>query len=70
VRELGLSDHDDDTLHAARRAGLAGRRAAGCDDGNPDVLIGPRLSAEARVRVLREALAAAEREVAVEAAGP
>jgi hypothetical protein len=68
VRELGLSDNDEDTLHAARRAGLAGRRAAGVDDGDPDVLVGPRLSAEARVRILRAALGAAEREVAVSAA--
>ena len=59
--ELGIGE-DDDTLHAARRAGLAGRRVAGHDDGEPDVLVGPRLSAEARVRVLREALASAERE--------
>lgn len=72
VRELGLSDNDEDTLHAARRAGLAGRRASGFDDGDPDVLIGPRLTAEARVRVLRAALATAEREaaVAVESAQP
>lgn len=64
VRELGLSDHDDDTLHAARRAGLAGRRAAGVDDGNADQLIGPRLTAAQRARVLRAAADAAEREAA------
>lgn len=64
VRELGLSDADDDTLHAARRAGLTGRRAAGFNDSDPDRLVGPRLSPQARVRVLREALASAEREVA------
>jgi hypothetical protein len=66
LAELGVRENDD-SLHAARRAGLVGRRAAGCDDGDPDVLIGPRLSAEARVRVLREALAAAEREAGMTA---
>ena len=30
-------------------------------DGDPDTLVGPRLSAQARVRVLRSALAEAER---------
>ena len=64
VRELGLSDDDEDTLHAARRAGFAGRRAAGADDGDPDVLIGPRLTAAQRARLLRTAAEAAEREAA------
>ena len=61
LAELGVRE-DDDSLHAARRAGLVGRRAAGCDDGDPDVLAGPRLLAEVRVRVLRGALERAERE--------
>jgi hypothetical protein len=37
----------------------------GVDDGDRDRLVGPRLSAEARVRVLRAALEAAELEAPV-----
>lgn len=62
VRELGLSLDDELVSHAARRAALAGRRAMGHDDGDPDMLIGPRLSAEQRAAVLRAALTVAERE--------
>lgn len=62
VRELGFSLDDKLVSHAARRSALAGRRAMGKDDGDPDMLIGPRLSAEQRVAMLRAALAVAERD--------
>lgn len=65
VHELGFTLDDERVSRAAQRAVLAGRRAAGSDDGDPDVLIGPRLSAEQRADVLRSALMVAEREAEV-----
>lgn len=52
-----------------RPRGRARRASRGrFDDGDADLLVGPRLPAEVRVRVLREALAAADREAVVVAA--
>lgn len=55
--ELGLTMDDALVLRAAKRAGLAARRAVGSDDGDPDVLVGPALSTDERRQVLRRALA-------------
>jgi len=63
VAELGLSLDDVPVLRAAQRAGLAARKALGQDDGDPDVQVGPALSAAERVRALSAALAVAEAEL-------
>lgn len=63
VGELGLSMDDVPVLRAAQRAGLAARQALGQDDGDPDVMVGPALSAAERVRALSAALAVAEAEL-------
>lgn len=56
IAELGLSFNDEPVLRAAKRAGLAARRAVGADDGDPDVAVGPALTAAERDRVLTAAL--------------
>ena len=61
VGELGLSMDDEPVRRVTQRAGLAGRRAMGRDDGDPDLLVGPRMSPVERVAVLRAALMVAER---------
>jgi hypothetical protein len=60
VSELGLDRADDAVMQTMKRAGVGARRAMGIDDGDPDVVIGPPLSPDERVRVLREALERAE----------
>ena len=68
VVEVGLSMDDEDTLHAARRAGLASRRAVGVDDGDPDRLVGTALTLRARARLLRAAADEAEQRAAAQEA--
>lgn len=55
VRELGLDEHSAEVLHAAQRAVYAGRRAAGQDDGDPDVEVGPKLTEAAQARARQAA---------------
>jgi hypothetical protein len=64
VNELGLDRADDAVMRTMKRAGVAARRAMGLDDGDPDVVIGPPLSPDERVRLLREALDRAEQDAA------
>jgi hypothetical protein len=64
VIELGVDRNDEGVERAMKRAGVAARRAQGHDDGDPDVLVGPPLSPDERVRVLRAALERAERDAA------
>lgn len=64
IGELGMPMNDEGVLRSAQRAGLTARRAVGHDDGDPDRDIGPRMSPDERVRVLRAALDKAEREAA------
>ncbi len=60
IGELGLSMDDATVLRAAKRAGLAARRAVGQDDGDPDLLIGPALTSAERGRLLADALTRAQ----------
>ncbi|TCK25438.1 hypothetical protein EV378_1246 [Pseudonocardia endophytica] len=61
VAELGLSDRDEPTWRAAKRAAIVARRAMGHEDADPDVHAGPRLSLRERATLLREAAERAER---------
>jgi hypothetical protein len=65
VGELGLSMRSEPVLRAAQRAALTARRQLGQDDGDPDLHVGPRMTAVERVTALREALARAEADAGV-----
>jgi hypothetical protein len=52
VRELGLDERTPEINRAAQRAVFAARRTLGTDDGDPDVEVGPPLTADERERAL------------------